>query len=207
MKTLIYILGGQAVGKMTVGVELQKITNLKLFHNHMTVELANHFYGFTIDDGTLISKKLKEGFSDLRDKLRDVVLDNIGKSPLKGLIFTAAMYYDINDDWNVILEHTNTFKKAAHSIGEEVRVLIVELICDLDERLKRNESDFRLEKKPSKRNVVWTNNDILHQVSNHRVVLIKDEYKRFKADDFISIDNTNKSAIEVAKIIKDKFEI
>lgn len=29
MKTLIYILGGQAVGKMTVVVELQKITNLK----------------------------------------------------------------------------------------------------------------------------------------------------------------------------------
>lgn len=29
MKTLIYILGGQVVGKMTVGVELQKITNLK----------------------------------------------------------------------------------------------------------------------------------------------------------------------------------
>lgn len=42
MKTLIYILGGQAVGKMTVGVELQKNTNLKLFHNHMTVQPVVH---------------------------------------------------------------------------------------------------------------------------------------------------------------------
>ena len=33
----ILIFGPQAVGKMTVGQELQKITGLKLFHNHMTL--------------------------------------------------------------------------------------------------------------------------------------------------------------------------
>ena len=35
----IIITGPQAVGKMTVGQELVKITNLKLLHNHMTIEL------------------------------------------------------------------------------------------------------------------------------------------------------------------------
>ena len=35
---LVIIFGNLAVGKMTVGQELAKITNLKLFHNHMTIE-------------------------------------------------------------------------------------------------------------------------------------------------------------------------
>ncbi|GAE48204.1 hypothetical protein JCM21738_5289 [Mesobacillus boroniphilus JCM 21738] len=37
----VLIFGPQAVGKMTVGHELEKITELKLFHNHMTIELVN----------------------------------------------------------------------------------------------------------------------------------------------------------------------
>lgn len=205
MKTLLYIFGGQAVGKMTVGEELQKLTDLKLFHNHMTVELANHFYGFTEDDGTILAKRYKEGFADLRDRLRDVVLDNIGKSPLNGIIFTAAAYYDIEEDIKVINEHTSTFKNSAKSINEEVRVLIVELKCDLNERLIRNESPHRLERKPTKRNIEWTKKDIENQVKNHRVVLNENEYKLFGADDFISIDNTNLTEKETAKIIIDRF--
>lgn len=35
---LVIIFGNLAIGKMTVGQELAKITNLKLFHNHMTIE-------------------------------------------------------------------------------------------------------------------------------------------------------------------------
>ncbi|MDF2884003.1 MAG: hypothetical protein K0R54_4569 [Clostridiaceae bacterium] len=38
---LIIIFGPHAVGKMTVGQELSKITNLKLFHNHMTIDIVN----------------------------------------------------------------------------------------------------------------------------------------------------------------------
>lgn len=34
-KTFVIIMGPHAVGKMTVGQELAKITGLRLFHNHM----------------------------------------------------------------------------------------------------------------------------------------------------------------------------
>lgn len=34
----VLIFGPQAVGKMTVGHEIEKITDLKLFHNHMTID-------------------------------------------------------------------------------------------------------------------------------------------------------------------------
>ena len=37
MPKLVLICGPQAVGKMTVCQELTKITDLKLFHNHMTI--------------------------------------------------------------------------------------------------------------------------------------------------------------------------
>ena len=38
---LVFILGDAAVGKMTVGQELMKITDLRLFHNNMTIELED----------------------------------------------------------------------------------------------------------------------------------------------------------------------
>ena len=44
MPKIVLITGPQAVGKMTVGQELSKITNLKLFHNHMTIDLVSNFF-------------------------------------------------------------------------------------------------------------------------------------------------------------------
>lgn len=35
---LLLLFGDAAVGKMTVGQELCKITDFRLFHNHMTIE-------------------------------------------------------------------------------------------------------------------------------------------------------------------------
>ena len=40
----VILFGPLAVGKMTVGQELEKITGLKLFHNHMTIELVLPFF-------------------------------------------------------------------------------------------------------------------------------------------------------------------
>lgn len=40
------IIGPQAVGKMTVGQELEKITDLKFMHNHETLELPARLFGW-----------------------------------------------------------------------------------------------------------------------------------------------------------------
>ena len=42
---LVLLIGSGAVGKMTVGQELAKITGLKLFHNHMTIEPVLELFG------------------------------------------------------------------------------------------------------------------------------------------------------------------
>ena len=41
----VFIIGDAAVGKMTVGQELMKITDLRLFHNHMTIEPVIEIFG------------------------------------------------------------------------------------------------------------------------------------------------------------------
>ena len=51
----IIITGPQAVGKMTVGQELVKITNLKLLHNHMTIEVLTKIFDYSRD----LFRKLK----------------------------------------------------------------------------------------------------------------------------------------------------
>lgn len=204
MKTLLIIFGGQAVGKMTVGEEIEKRTNLKLFHNHMTVELANHFYGFPITDDEEKRNAQSILFRDLRDRIRHVVFDNVGKSYLPGLIFTGAMYYDNEHVFELMLSYIETFKKAASSINEEVKIYILELYCDLEERLKRNRSEHRLNKKPSKHNVEWSERAILEQEATKRIIANEDEIKRFNADEFIKINNTKISAENVAIHIIEK---
>ena len=46
MPNLVLIIGPQAVGKMTVGQELEKITGYKLFYNHMTIELLTKIFDY-----------------------------------------------------------------------------------------------------------------------------------------------------------------
>ena len=47
MMKLVLIFGPQAAGKMTVGQELVKMTDLKLFHNHMTIDLVSPFFDYS----------------------------------------------------------------------------------------------------------------------------------------------------------------
>ena len=42
---LVFMIGNAAVGKMTVGQALAKITGLRLFHNHMTIEPVLEIFG------------------------------------------------------------------------------------------------------------------------------------------------------------------
>ncbi len=42
----VVILGPPAVGKTTVGYELAKRTDMKVFHNHMTIDPILEFFPF-----------------------------------------------------------------------------------------------------------------------------------------------------------------
>lgn len=82
----ILIFGPQAVGKMTVGHELTKITELKLFHNHMSIELFHPFFGFGSETWRLSSIVRRELF------------ESFASSNQYGLIFTYL--------WGLIFRRT-----------------------------------------------------------------------------------------------------
>jgi hypothetical protein len=183
----VLIFGPQAVGKMTVGHELEKITELKLFHNHMTIELVNHFF----DYGTKAGNRLVHLF-------RQEIFEEVSKSDLYGLIFTYVWAFDLQADWDYVDKICHIFE------SKRGTVYFVELEADLAERIERNKSPHRLEHKPTKRNIEWSERNLKVTAEQHRLNSLKGEITR---ENYIKINNTNLSAKEVAKIIKEKFRL
>lgn len=184
---LVHIFGPQAVGKMTVGQELAKITELKLFHNHMTIDLVNHFFDYSTKEG----KRLVTLF-------RQEIFEEVSKSNLYGMIFTYVWMFDQESDWDYVKRLSQLFESRGGA------VYYIELEADLEERLERNKTPNRLEHKPKKRDIEWSENDLKSTMEKHRLNSLEDE---IVFPNYIKINNTNLSAEEVAKIVKLKFDL
>ena len=137
---LVFILGDAAVGKMTVGQELMKITDLRLFHNHMTIEPVLEIMGRF--DGQLIND------------MRELIFRRFAASDNYGMIFTIMMAFDMQSDWDY-LEHV---KSIFVPYGTEF--YYVELIAP----------ENRLQHKPSKRDIEVSDRRLLRDDENHRCV-------------------------------------
>jgi chloramphenicol 3-O-phosphotransferase len=74
---LIFIYGPPASGKLTIARELAKLTGYKVFHNHLTVDLANEIFPF----GT-------RPWADIVFRTRELVVATAARERLPGLIFT-----------------------------------------------------------------------------------------------------------------------
>jgi cytidylate kinase len=184
---LVIIFGPQAVGKMTVGQELEKRTGLKLFHNHMTIEMVNPFFGYGTDEG----KRLVELF-------REEIFKAMAKSDQKGLIFTYIWDFDDQGDWEYVKHVAGIFEAQG---GD---VYFVELESHIDERIKRNTSENRLKHKPSKQNVKWSENELRQSVDKYRLNSREGEVP-FK--NYVRIDNTEMTPEEVAERVKGEFDL
>ena len=184
---LVIIFGPQAVGKMTVGHELEKITGLKLFHNHMTIELVSKYFSY----GTPTGKRLVKLF-------REEIFEEVVNSDLEGLIFTYLWYFDQEED-RVYIE--NLVKKFKDKGAE---IYYVELEADIEERIKRNKTEHRLEHKPTKRDIDWSENEIKNSELTHRSNSKEGEIKE---KNYMRINNTNIDAEDVAISIKNKFNL
>lgn len=70
---LVIIFGPHAVGKMTVGQELAQITELKLFHNHMSIEIVSDLFENLPSERSrltnLIRKEIFESYSKSENRL------------------------------------------------------------------------------------------------------------------------------------------
>jgi hypothetical protein len=170
---------------VTVGQELAKITDLKLFHNHMTIDLVSNFFDYDTKEG----KRLVRLF-------RQEIFEEVSKSSLDGIIFTYVWAFNMSDDWDYVNQISLLFESRGGT------VYFVELEADLEERLERNKSSNRLEHKPSKRDIEMSEGRLKNSMEKYRLNSLNGEIKH---SNYIKINNTNLSAEEVAKIITEKF--
>lgn len=184
---LVIIFGPQAVGKMTVGQELEKVTDLKLFHNHMTIELVHPFFSYGTDKGRGIVK-------DFRNRLFTEIAD----SDLDGLIFTFIWNFDVQGDWDYIEEVSNIFK------DKGAEICLVELEADTDERFRRNRTEHRLLHKPTKRDIEFSDGLLQKSVEKDRLNSNDGEVNQ---ENYLRINNTDLSPDVVARQIKERFSL
>ncbi len=180
-KKLLILFGPPAVGKMTVGREIAERTGLKLFHNHMTIELVIQFFDF----GT-------PQFQRLVDTYRQMMMEEVAQSDLPGLIFTFVWALDHRSDDDFVEQMADIFR--AH--GSDV--YYVELYADLDVRLERNKGESRLVEKPTKRNIAESEARLLEHDAKFKFNS-DDEFEGKK--NYFKLDNTNLSAAEAAEEI------
>lgn len=181
---LVLIVGDGAVGKMTVGQELMKITGLRLFHNHMTIEpVLEIFNDFNVD---------------VILKLRYLIFEEFVKTDNYGMIYTCMWAYDSQEDWDIMEKIFKIFNDA----GAEL--YCVELTAPLEVRMQRNVTENRLKNKASKRDIEASTERLIQHTQNHRFVSVDGEVP---IKNFIRIDNSNIEAAAVAKMIKDTFDL
>ena len=182
----IWIFGPPAVGKMTVGQELEKITGLILFHNHMVMDLVAHFRNTMNEEDC---KRLTKMFIE-------EILEAVAKSDSPGLIYTSVSTFSNKASWDYSMKLIDIFE----SRGADI--YFVELEADVDVRIERNKTPERLAHKPSKRNIELSEKGLRNSYINERQNSYEGEIKR---ENYIRINNTNLSPDEVAKIIRDRF--
>ena len=182
----VVIFGPPAVGKMSVGQELAKLTGFKLFHNHMTIELVLNFFEFE-----------DQRFLRLVDEFRTRVFEEVAASELPGLIFTFVWALDLESDRKFIDDSCEIFRQ------QGAEVYFVELEAELSERLKRNQSQSRLAQKPSKRDVKRSEELLLEHNEKHR---LNSNGDFFYQNNYLKIDNTHLSESDAARRIIERFK-
>ena len=177
MANLIVVCGPQAVGKMTVAESLRDKLKYNMMMNHDSIELSDRIFGFA----TPAQKELNE---DIREKVFALaVKHNVD------LIFTYVCAFNEPEEREYLTALQRQFEQSGG------RYIFIELSADLETRLARNETPHRMERKPSKRDVAWSRNELLRSGQKYR--LNSDEGETW-FENHLKIDNTHLEPDEVA---------
>ncbi|MFQ9627536.1 MAG: hypothetical protein ACLR1F_07350 [Enterococcus avium] len=181
---LIVLIGSQAVGKMTVGKELEKQIDGKLLFNHQTLDLFADFLGYSKDAFLLSDRTRKELFK--------AFVNNPETNTTKTIIFTVVIDFDSAYDIEFLQDISSIFLEANQ------KVYFVELVAALRERLKRNVHEERLKAKPSKRDTKFSRKELLTSTLKNRLESRENEVKKlFPAVKHLKINNTKLAPKEV----------
>ncbi len=192
--SFIVLIGAQATGKMTVGRELEKRIDGKLLFNHQTLDIFAGYLGYIPQTFALSNQ--------LRLDLFQSFIDNIPNNPVKSIIFTVLIYFDQAEDIAFLHQITDIFLAAQED------VYFVELVTDLAVRLRRNIHPERLAAKPSKRDLVFSESELISAHAAHRLESKADELnKAFPGVRTLRINNTDMTPEATASLIIDYFQL
>lgn len=177
----VLIFGPSAVGKMTVGAALARLTGFKLFHNHLTIDLVLNVFPHG-----------HPRFGPLVNEFRRRIFEEVASSDVAGLIFTYVWALDHPGDKAEIDDYCAIFRRAGGT------VYFVELAADQATRLERNRSEFRLAHKPTKRNVAQSDQFLLADDARFK---LNSNADFFYQENYLKINNTALSASETAQQI------
>ena len=181
---LLFIFGAHAAGKMTVGQQVARLTPMKLFHNHMTIEPVIELFGAY--NGAVT------------ERLRQVIFEEFAKTDNYGLIFTFVWAFDVPYDTDYVRRLTKLYQDAGAQVD------YVDLIAPQEVRLVRNRTENRLKEKASKRDVALSERRMLDAEGKYRCVSEPGEIVELLGcppQRYLRIDNTDLSPEAVAERI------
>lgn len=111
-----------------------------LYHNHLSIEAVVPVFGFG-----------HPSMGKIVDSYRQIMFDEVLASDHRGLIFTFVLAFDLKSDVAYLERLRDKF------LASGGQVFFEELYASLEERVKRNGGKDRLDQKPSKRDLVSSN--------------------------------------------------
>lgn len=180
---VILLFGPQAVGKMSIGEKVSEEIGLPLLHNHVTLDAIWPYIGWN------------ERTFELSDQLRLDMFEYISADEEhQGLVFTFVWAFDRKEDWAFVEKIQKIFS------DEHQEIYFIELEAHLEERLRRNKTENRLLKKPSKRDVEYSENELLSSAKKNRLNSYPNEIQEER---YLRMNVTNLSIEEsTQKIVK-----
>lgn len=173
----LHIIGPQAVGKMTVGQEISRLTGAPLLHNHRVIDLLTDFFPFG-----------SPSFNRLVDQMREGIFKEAAISGTN-IVATGAWPFDDGEALPLVEAWRS------HVLDHGGAAYFVELSAPLEVRLERNRHEHRRAHKKTD----WATDEAIRALSR--------EHRWNSTGDFpwpehhLLIDNTRVPPDEVARLV------
>lgn len=142
---LILIYGPPASGKLTIARELAKLTDYKVFHNHLTVDMADEVFAFG-----------SRPWAEVVGRTRLLVAEIAARARVPGLIYTFVYGHPMD------ALHVEKLKRTVEKNGGTIH--FVQLTCDRETLLRRvgnrSRTEFRKLKSRAKLRKLLTRWDL-----------------------------------------------
>ena len=177
MANLIVVCGPQAVGKMVVAESLRDKLRYNMMMNHDSIEISDRIFGFA----TPAQREFNAFFREKAFEL--AVKHNVD------MVFTYVCAFEMQEERDYLTSLRDLF------VNNGGQFYFVELSANLETRMQRNETPYRMERKASKRDLEWSRNNLLRDAKNHR---LNSEEGEVWFENHLKIDNTDLTPDEVA---------